>query len=125
MRHLLLALAATAFLVGCSPSSSSSGGSLPPGAAPTLISCFWGTTCDQYSGTIDPTFAANLQTTCGMHGVAYATAACPTANQVAGHCDYGTSNGMNDAYYYYSPTFDTASAKAECQGIVVGATWVP
>lgn len=122
MRKLFLALAASVFVVGCS-SGSSGGGS--PVASSTVISCLWGATCDQYSGTIDPTFSTNLQTTCGMHGVAYATSACPAANQVAGHCDFGTSNGMSNTYYYYSPTWDSASAQADCQGNVVGATWVP
>jgi hypothetical protein len=125
MRNLVLAIVASVFVVGCGSNTSGSGGSPPTAGAPTAISCVWGSTCDQYAGTIDPTFAANLQTTCGMHGVAFATTACPSANQLAGHCDFGTSNGLSNAYYYYSPTFDAASAQAECQGIVVGATWVP
>jgi hypothetical protein len=122
MRNLVLAIAASIFVVGCG--SHKNGGSPSPGGAST-ISCLWGSTCDQYSGTIDPTFATNLQTTCAQHGVAFATAACPTVNQVAGHCNYGTSNGISDSYYYYSPTYDTASAQADCQGNVVGVAWVP
>ena len=124
MRKLVLAIAASMLVVGCSPSSRK-GGSPAPVADTAVISCVWGATCDQYAGAIDPTFAANLQSTCAMHGEAFATSACPTANQVAGHCDYGTSNGISSAYFYYSPAFDAASAQAECQGNVVGVAWAP
>jgi hypothetical protein len=123
MRNLVLAITASFVLFGCG--SSGSGGSPAPQGASTVISCFWGSTCDQYSGTVDPTFASNIQTTCGMHGVAFSASACPTASQVVGHCDFGTSSGVNSSYYYYSPTYDAASAQADCVGNVIGVAWVP
>jgi hypothetical protein len=90
------------------------------------VSCVWGNgTCDQYAGTIDPTFASNLATTCGMHGVTYATAACPSTNQVAGHCVLANASGMTNSLYYYSPTYDATTAQADCLSAVVGVTWVP
>jgi len=121
MRNLVLAFAATILIAACGKSSE------PGATAPvsTTISCFWGTTCDQYSGTIDSTFAANLETTCQQHGTAFAQSACPAADQVAGHCDFGTSNGMSSSYYYYAPTYDAASAQEDCVSPVIGVQWVP
>ncbi|MGB8931068.1 MAG: hypothetical protein WCC48_07455 [Anaeromyxobacteraceae bacterium] len=130
MRIPTIAVMASMLVVGCSSSSGGGEGSLPftgsgvSGGA--IVSCDWGAgTCDQYSGTIDPTFAANLQTTCSQHGVAFATAACPATNQIAGHCDLATSGGMTNSYFYYSPTYDATTAQADCGGNVVGVTWVP
>lgn len=120
MRTLALAFAASLLVAGCSGTTSDAGGTT------SVVSCDWGTgLCDQYGGTIDPTFAANLQTTCGQHGVAFANAPCPTVNQVAGHCALASSGGMTSSVYYYSPTYDSATAQVECESPVVGVTWVP
>ncbi|HSM91742.1 MAG TPA: hypothetical protein VLT47_02585 [Anaeromyxobacteraceae bacterium] len=131
MRNLVLAIAAaiaaSMTVSGCGKSSGgTSSSSIPTGGGTTsLVSCVWtGGTCDQYGGTVDPTFAANLQTTCSMHGVAFASAACPATNQVAGHCDLGTKDGRTSSYFYYAPKYDSASAKADCTANVVGVAWV-
>ena len=121
MRSLVIAFAATMLISACGKSSDS--GTAAP--ASTTVSCSWGATCDQYSGTVDPTFAANLEMTCNQFGTAFAQSSCPAANQVAGHCDLGTSSGMSNSYFYYAPTFDSASAQADCTSAVVGVTWVP
>jgi hypothetical protein len=120
MRHIVIASLATLLLAACGGSSTSK--STPDGGT-TTVSCVWGAgTCDQYGGTIDPTFAENLSTVCAQHGVAYATGPCPSVNQVAGYCDLGTNGGMSSSYHYYSPTYDGTSAQADCSGL---GTWVP
>jgi len=126
MRTHFLIFVASALFMGCGSSNGGSSGGIPAtGGSTAIVSCEWGTgTCDQYSGTIDPFFATSLQTTCNDHGVAFATTTCPAANQV-GHCDLGTSSGMANSYFYYAPTYDAATAQADCQGHGVGATWVP
>jgi hypothetical protein len=128
MRTLSLAvlpLLASIAIAGCSGGGSASS-STPNGGANAIVSCNWGNgLCDQYAGTIDPTFATNLATTCGMYGVAYATAACPSTNQVAGHCALSNANGATSSLYYYSPTYDATTAQADCLSAVVGVTWVP
>lgn len=125
MRLTVLASLATLLLAACGGSSSSKS---TPGGTTAFVSCDWGATagtCDQYGGTIDPTFATNLQTTCAQHGVAYATGPCPTASQIPGHCDLGTTGGTSSSLYYYSPTFDLAGAQADCAGHGAGTGWVP
>jgi hypothetical protein len=119
MRKLILAFVTSLVVAGCSNSTNGDSG-------PAIVSCVWGAgTCDQYGGTLDANFAANLETICIEHGVAFAAAACPAASQVPGHCDLGTTGGMTSWYFYYSPTYDATSAQADCEGSVVGVTWVP
>ncbi len=130
MRTLTLAFLLTAAipLVGAGCSGGSGSGSVKGAGNPStaVVSCEWKTsTCDEYGGTVDPTFATNLQTTCVMHGVAYATAPCPSANEVPGYCDLGTTGGMTSHYHYYSPAYDATSAQADCAGFGVGTSWVP
>jgi hypothetical protein len=125
MRKLVLTFATSLFIAACGGSSSDGGTSPVPPTTASTVSCVWKAgTCDQYSGGVDATFSTNLQITCAGHGTAYSTGACPTANQV-GHCDLGTTNGLANSYYYYSPTYDAATAQADCLGHGVGATWVP
>lgn len=127
MRNLVLALTATMLVAAC---GSSSGGKAEAPPAPgtsgaALVSCDWGIgTCDQYTGAVDATFSSNLQVTCTEHGVGFATGTCPAANQV-GHCDLGTTDGIANSYFYYAPTYDPATARSDCEGHGVGATWVP
>jgi hypothetical protein len=130
MRNFVLALAASTLIAACGNSNGGSADTPAPAPAPgtpsaAMVSCDWGIgTCDQYTGAVDATFSNNLQITCTAHGVAFATGTCPAANQV-GHCDLGTTNGIANSYYYYSPTYDAATAQADCLGHGVGATWVP
>lgn len=127
MRNLVFALAASTLVAACGSSNGGSAEAPPAPGTPSaaIVSCDWGIdTCDQYTGAVDATFSTNLKTTCTMHGVAFAAGTCPTANQV-GHCDLGTTDGIANSYYYYSPTYDAATAKADCAGHGVGATWVP
>jgi hypothetical protein len=119
MRVLITASVLSLVVAGCNGSTSNGS---PPEVGTTIVSCDWGGTCDQYSGAIDPTFAANLQTTCATHGVAFATAPCPTASRVPGYCDLGTSSGVANTYFYYAPTYDPTTASAACEG---NGVWVP
>src|SRR5512133_926362 len=111
MRKLILTLAATALVSGCN-SSSGGGTASSSSSGASTISCQWGAdTCDEYGGKIDPTFSSIIQTTCKMHGVAFANAPCPSANQVPGYCDFGTTDGRTSHYLYYSPTYNATSAQ--------------
>ena len=123
MPRIILAAVAALALGGCGTKSSAPGA--PQGSA-AVASCLWtADTCDQYGGTVDPTFLANLETTCGMHGTAFASGPCPTANQVSGHCQFAAIDGRTDGYYYYAPTYDSASARTDCLSGVIGVTWIP
>jgi hypothetical protein len=125
MRKLVLTFAASLFIAACGGSSGGGGKSAVASTTATTVSCVWrADTCDQYTGGIDATFSTNLQITCAEHGTTFAAGTCPSANQV-GHCDLGTTAGIANSYYYYSPTYDAASAKADCLGHGVGASWVP
>jgi hypothetical protein len=96
-----------------------------PGGSVSTASCYRASSgyCEQYTGRFSSDSLATLQNGCSSG--AFASAACPSANAVSGHCFIGAipvGFGTTFNAYLYSPSYTSISAASLCTSY--GYTWV-